>query len=69
MGASGSGKTSLLRAIAGLWRSGSGTIKRYVKHRVEGGGEDMEMGDASKMQNENIGSPSQNSVEEVISWQ
>lgn len=64
MGASGSGKTSLLRAIAGLWRSGSGTIKRYVKHRVEGGGEDMEMGDASKMQNENIGSPSQNSVEE-----
>lgn len=33
MGASGSGKTSLLRAIGGLWRSGSGSIKRYVKYR------------------------------------
>lgn len=33
MGASGSGKTSLLRAIAGLWRSGAGSIKRYVKYR------------------------------------
>ncbi|XP_024378905.1 ABC transporter D family member 2, chloroplastic [Physcomitrium patens] len=40
MGASGSGKTSLLRAIAGLWRSGSGTIKRYVKHRVGGAEQD-----------------------------
>jgi ABC-type uncharacterized transport system fused permease/ATPase subunit len=30
MGASGSGKTSLLRAIAGLWTSGSGTIRRYT---------------------------------------
>ncbi|XP_002969260.2 ABC transporter D family member 2, chloroplastic [Selaginella moellendorffii] len=29
MGASGSGKTSLLRAIAGLWKCGSGSIKRY----------------------------------------
>ncbi len=28
MGASGSGKSSLLRAIAGLWNSGSGTIYR-----------------------------------------
>lgn len=36
MGASGSGKTSLLRAIAGLWRSGSGTITRYI---CEGSGE------------------------------
>eukprot|EP00249_Psilotum_nudum_P019521 c27291_g1_i3 orf=121-2163(+) len=31
-GASGSGKTSLLRAIAGLWRSGTGTIKRYLQY-------------------------------------
>jgi putative ATP-binding cassette transporter len=28
VGASGGGKSSLLRAIAGLWRSGSGTISR-----------------------------------------
>ncbi|HYP86542.1 MAG TPA: ABC transporter ATP-binding protein/permease, partial [Polyangiaceae bacterium] len=28
VGASGGGKSSLLRAIAGLWRSGSGTIRR-----------------------------------------
>lgn len=69
MGASGSGKTSLLRAIAGLWRSGSGTIKRYVKHRMEGEGEDMGVDDDSKIQNENVGSPGQNSVEEVLSWQ
>lgn len=30
MGASGSGKTSLLRAIAGLWRSGKGTVFRFI---------------------------------------
>jgi putative ATP-binding cassette transporter len=28
VGASGGGKSSLLRAIAGLWNSGSGTIMR-----------------------------------------
>ncbi|KAD4982006.1 hypothetical protein E3N88_18677 [Mikania micrantha] len=31
-GASGSGKTSLLRAIAGLWRTGRGKITFYAKH-------------------------------------
>lgn len=30
MGASGSGKTSLLRAIAGLWKSGKGRIFRFI---------------------------------------
>eukprot|EP00250_Pteridium_aquilinum_P012479 c20753_g1_i1 orf=411-2087(-) len=30
MGASGSGKTSLLRTIAGLWRSGTGSIFRFI---------------------------------------
>ncbi|MCO5557500.1 hypothetical protein L7F22_011065 [Adiantum nelumboides] len=35
MGASGSGKTSLLRAIAGLWRSGKGTITRFILPPVE----------------------------------
>ena len=30
VGASGAGKTSLLRAIAGLWSAGSGTIRRYL---------------------------------------
>ncbi|MGK7933962.1 MAG: ABC transporter ATP-binding protein/permease [Microcystaceae cyanobacterium] len=30
MGASGSGKSSLLRAIAGLWKTGSGTIYRPI---------------------------------------
>jgi len=69
MGASGSGKTSLLRAIAGLWRSGSGTVKRYVKHRVDGGGEDMGVGGAITTQDENIGTPGQISVKEVMSWQ
>lgn len=29
MGPSGAGKTSLLRAIAGLWTSGSGVITRH----------------------------------------
>lgn len=66
MGASGSGKTSLLRAIAGLWRSGSGTIKRYVKHRVEVGSEDMGAADASTTQNGTSESPGQKLVEEVI---
>ena len=32
-GASGSGKTSLLRALAGLWRSGSGTVTRRGRDR------------------------------------
>lgn len=64
MGASGSGKTSLLRAIAGLWRSGSGTIKRYVKHRVEGGEADNLIGDASKIQNKESGNQDQNSIKE-----
>jgi ABC-type transport system involved in cytochrome c biogenesis ATPase subunit len=31
MGASGCGKTSLLRAVAGLWQSGSGTIKCFMR--------------------------------------
>ena len=66
MGASGSGKTSLLRAIAGLWRSGSGTIKRYVKHRAEGE-EDNQVGAARRMENEEIGNLDQNRIEEVIS--
>lgn len=69
MGASGSGKTSLLRAIAGLWRSGSGTIKRYVKHRVEGGEADNLIGDASKIQNKESGNQDQNSIKEVLSLQ
>lgn len=30
VGASGAGKTSLLRAIAGLWSAGSGTIRRCL---------------------------------------
>ena len=30
VGPSGAGKTSLLRAIAGLWSTGSGTIRRHV---------------------------------------
>ena len=32
VGASGAGKTSLLRAIAGLWSSGSGKITRSALH-------------------------------------
>ncbi|KAI5069026.1 hypothetical protein GOP47_0015327 [Adiantum capillus-veneris] len=35
MGASGSGKTSLLRAIAGLWRSGKGSITRFILPPVD----------------------------------
>ncbi|KAL2644635.1 hypothetical protein R1flu_012222 [Riccia fluitans] len=31
MGASGSGKTSLLRATAGLWAAGNGTVTRYLR--------------------------------------
>lgn len=39
MGASGSGKTSLLRAIAGLWKAGRGMIRRYILAvSVEGNG-------------------------------
>ena len=34
MGESGSGKTSLLRTIAGLWQPGSGTIERPAHHRL-----------------------------------
>ncbi|MGE3541865.1 MAG: ABC transporter ATP-binding protein/permease, partial [Candidatus Tectimicrobiota bacterium] len=34
MGASGSGKSSLLRTIAGLWQSGSGTIERPTLNRL-----------------------------------
>ncbi|XP_020238735.1 ABC transporter D family member 2, chloroplastic [Cajanus cajan] len=37
MGPSGSGKTSFLRAMAGLWKTGTGKITYYVK-----GGEDLE---------------------------
>ncbi|KAG0606312.1 hypothetical protein M758_9G131200 [Ceratodon purpureus] len=54
MGASGSGKTSLLRAIAGLWRSGSGAIKRYVKNSVEGGEENNREDGASQIRNEEV---------------
>lgn len=36
MGASGSGKTSLLRAIAGLWAAGTGTITRFLRSESEG---------------------------------
>ncbi|KAG6544876.1 hypothetical protein Mapa_013566 [Marchantia paleacea] len=35
MGASGSGKTSLLRAIAGLWAAGTGTITRFLRSGSE----------------------------------
>jgi ABC-type glutathione transport system ATPase component len=36
MGASGSGKTSLLRAIGGLWTAGKGRIKRHFINVFEG---------------------------------
>ena len=34
MGASGAGKSSLLRAIAGLWDRGGGLISRPPRERV-----------------------------------
>jgi len=34
VGPSGAGKTSLLRAIAGLWSAGSGTIRRRARRRL-----------------------------------
>ena len=37
-GASGAGKTSTLRAIAGLWSSGSGTIRRHGRPVSAGSG-------------------------------
>lgn len=64
MGASGSGKTSLLRAIAGLWRSGSGTIKRYVKHRV-GGAEQDGVSDNNQSQSDKGLSPDKEWIAEV----
>ena len=37
-GASGAGKTSTLRAIAGLWSSGSGVIRRHGRPVSAGSG-------------------------------
>ncbi|CAK9264710.1 unnamed protein product [Sphagnum jensenii] len=49
MGASGSGKTSLLRAIAGLWRSGSGTITRYICEGSDRGDKEVFVDEYKKM--------------------
>lgn len=66
MGASGSGKTSLLRAIAGLWRSGAGSIKRYVKCREAQKDGDWIIVDNSKSESDKIRGSAQNLHEEVI---
>lgn len=66
MGASGSGKTSLLRAIAGLWRSGAGSIKRYVKYREAKKDGDRIIADNSKLETDKTKGSDQNLPEEVI---
>ena len=61
MGASGSGKTSLLRAIAGLWTSGSGTIRRYtLPICTENNGSISEVGKDVGNEGEEFGSESDN---------
>ncbi|KAL3697806.1 hypothetical protein R1sor_011882 [Riccia sorocarpa] len=43
MGASGTGKTSLLRATAGLWAAGKGTVTRFLRPvNSQNGGKDAE---------------------------
>ena len=67
MGASGSGKTSLLRAIAGLWTSGSGTIRRYtLPICTENNGSISEVGKDVGNEGEEFGSESDNGVQMLL---